>query len=369
MADGRVIFTAEKRGARLPSARRPAPEPRRRRLPPAVRAARLDRLRVRDRDRRARRTATSRWWPRRSAPPTAAARSRSSTARSVPTRTTAIPATARTSTRSTMPAAGRVRRRQRRVPLACAAAVRARLLAACDLEAAEPRRAARAHFGLCELDPSGAAPPRMLLQRAATASRSSRSRSTRARRTACSRSRGDEVNGSTRDRGRRRATPMVHYLDVPLLAHAAVRQHARRAGRSTRASAASSCSRRSRRRAVPPASASSARAWSRTSSASSIKSLRSLGKRVAAADGSVRVRVPGGMPIALGADRRGRQGARLRGRRAVRRRDAPARDDAVLSRRARQAVDAARSCSTACARAATARSAAASSTWGSTSTC
>jgi hypothetical protein len=88
------------------------------------------------------------------------------------------------------------------------------LIAACDLSAAD-LRSKSPHYGLCELDPSSDAPPRMLYQDATRVAIEPAAVYARVPLGVFT-SRSEEVNGSTAiEAGEKDA--VVHYLDVPLL--------------------------------------------------------------------------------------------------------------------------------------------------------
>ncbi len=169
-----------------------------------------------------------------------------------------------------------------------------RILAACDLQATD-LSAGSPHYGLCELDPSGVEPPRLLysepdrvaLEPAAVYARVPH----------LYQSRPDEPNGSTRvESGQSDA--VVHYLDLPLLGTLLFSNT--RVGRPID----------SRVKGIellqpqpPPAGAQS---FDEIGSGVAsdrygrfYQSLRSLGKANVHPDGSLRVRVPGGTPLTL----------------------------------------------------------------------
>jgi hypothetical protein len=169
-----------------------------------------------------------------------------------------------------------------------------RLIASCDL-AASDLSAGGPHYGLCELDPTGAEPPREIYADPDRVAVEAVAVYARARHGVFG-SRSDEVNGSTHvDAGAGDA--VVHFLDVPLLATLLFANT--REGRPID----------SRVRglevfqAAPPPS--SARSWDELDDVVEdehgrfFQSLRSLGRAALQADGSARVRLPGGTPLML----------------------------------------------------------------------
>jgi hypothetical protein len=178
-----------------------------------------------------------------------------------------------------------------------------RMLASCDLQASA-LDAGSPHYGLCELDPSGIDPPRLVFSAPDRVAIEAAALYARVPHTFASR--GDEINGSTHiEQGQQDA--IVHFLDVPLLGTLLFANT--RTGRpiDTRVAGLELLAPQ-----PPPASADSfdqlggdvvSDRYGRF-----YQSLRSLGKANAHPDGSLRVRIPGGMPLTLAlVDSKGRQ--------------------------------------------------------------
>ncbi len=169
------------------------------------------------------------------------------------------------------------------------------LLAACDLEASSLDTPS--HFGLCELDGAGHAAPRMLMRDPSRVAVEPVAVYARASHGVFA-SRSDEVNGSTRvDAGRGDA--QVHYLDVPLLGTLLFSNT--RIGRPIDARVGGI----ELFAAEPPSND----ATSLDALGSGVidddfgryyEAWRSLGKAPMQHDGSLHVRIPGGTPIAVG---------------------------------------------------------------------
>ncbi len=169
-----------------------------------------------------------------------------------------------------------------------------RLIASCDLTASD-LSAASPHYGLCELDPTGAEPPREIYadpDRVAVEVVAVYARAQHG----VFQSRSDEVNGSTHiEAGAEDA--VVHYLDVPLLGTLLFSNT--REGRPL--------DRRVRgleffQPAPPPSSAANFDQLDdviEDEYGRFFQSLRSLGRASLQRDGSTRVRVPGGTPLII----------------------------------------------------------------------
>ena len=167
-----------------------------------------------------------------------------------------------------------------------------KLIAACDMEAAALDASPR--YGLCELDASGVEPPRSVYRDAARVAVEPVAIYARAPLGVFA-SRSDEVNGSTAiEPGSDDA--VVHYLDVPLLGTLLFANT--RTGRKIDDRVAGL-----QLFAVepPPAGAASFDQLGGDVVEDELgrfyQKLRSLGTAVARSDGSMRVRVPGGVPI------------------------------------------------------------------------
>jgi hypothetical protein len=169
-----------------------------------------------------------------------------------------------------------------------------RLIASCDLTASD-LSSGSPHYGLCELDPTGAEPPRALYsegQRVAIEAVAVYARVPHE-----FQSRGEEINGSTQiDPSATDAT--VHYLDLPLLGTLLFSNT--RVGRPIDSRVAGLELFEPR----PPPS--SARSFDELGAAvindrygRYYESLRSLGHAPMQGDGSLRIRIPGGMPVTL----------------------------------------------------------------------
>jgi hypothetical protein len=169
-----------------------------------------------------------------------------------------------------------------------------RLLVACDLAATDLLSGPR-HYALCQLDPTDGAPrvlwtdpTRIAVESAAVWAREPR---------IAFESRADEANGSTRiDASSDDA--VVHYLDVPLLGTLLFNNT--RVGRPIRSDVATLKFYESR----PPAG--DARSFGELGSrvvqddfGEFYQELRELGQGELAQDGSLRVRIPGGIPVVL----------------------------------------------------------------------
>jgi hypothetical protein len=168
------------------------------------------------------------------------------------------------------------------------------LIASCDL-AASDLSAGSPHYGLCQLDPSGAEPPRELYRDPQSVAVEAVAVYARGQHGVFG-SRADEVNGATRiEPGADDA--VVHYLDVPLLATLLFANT--REGRPID----------ERVRGIelfeatpPPPGASS---WGELDAVVEdehgrfYEALRSRGRASLRSDGSVRVRVPGGTPLSV----------------------------------------------------------------------
>jgi hypothetical protein len=169
------------------------------------------------------------------------------------------------------------------------------LIASCDLAAADLNAGAR-RYGLCQLDATGAAPPRMFYSEPDRVAIEAALVYARVAHPVYA-SRSDEPNGSSRvEIGADDA--LVHYLDVPMLGTLLFANT--RTGRPiddrVRGIALFA--------AQPPPS--SARSFAELGSdvveddlGQFFQSLRSLGHAGLSSDGSVRVRVPGGLPISV----------------------------------------------------------------------
>lgn len=170
-----------------------------------------------------------------------------------------------------------------------------RLLVACDLTASELSSGMR-HYGLCELDAAVGGTPRVLWSDAAKSVIAPRALWARAPGPVFA-SRPDEVNGSTQV-DPRADDAVVHYLDVPLLGTLLFANT--REGRPISARVASLKVFESR---PPPADASSFAQVSsrviRDDFGEFYQELRELGGADLKADGSLRVQIPGGVPIVL----------------------------------------------------------------------
>jgi hypothetical protein len=171
-----------------------------------------------------------------------------------------------------------------------------RLLVSCDLKATDPAQGPH-HYALCELDPAGGSAARVLWQDATrVAVEPSAVWPHEAR--AIYESRPDEANGSTQVvPGEQDA--VVHYLDLPMLSTLLFSNT--RIGRPIAREAVGVEIFESR----PPPS--DARSFADLSSnvqmdkfGTFYQELRSLGKAHLAPDGSMRVRLPGGMPVSIG---------------------------------------------------------------------
>jgi hypothetical protein len=169
-----------------------------------------------------------------------------------------------------------------------------RLLASCDLQAGD-LSGASPHYGLCELDPTGDDAPRMLysdgshvaLEAVAVYPRVPHQFESRA----------DEVNGSTHiDPSAKDA--IVHYLDVPLLGTLLFSNT--RTGRPIDSRVAGM---QVLAPQPPPADTLSLDQLGGNVVMDSYgryyENLRSLGNAPMAADGSLRIRIPGGTPVTL----------------------------------------------------------------------
>ena len=169
-----------------------------------------------------------------------------------------------------------------------------RILASCDLSGSDPAQGPH-HYALCELDPSGAA-PRVLWSDPARVAIEAIPLWTREPR-AVFVSRSDEVNGSSRLAGGD-DTAVVHYTDMPLLATLLFSNT--RIGRPILAGVNGIELFESK---PAPSSAQSFAGLGANLVSDQFgqfyQELRSLGRAPLAADGSVRVRLPGGMPISI----------------------------------------------------------------------
>jgi hypothetical protein len=169
-----------------------------------------------------------------------------------------------------------------------------RLLVACDLTASD--LAGGHHYGLCELDAALGGTPRVLWSDASKSVVAARALWARDPRPVFE-SKSDEINGSTSiDAGQNDA--IVHYLDVPLLGTLLFANT--REGRPIRSDVASVKLFEAR---PPPADATT---FSGLGSrvvhddyGDFYQELRELGGSDLEADGSLRVRIPGGVPIVL----------------------------------------------------------------------
>ena len=171
-----------------------------------------------------------------------------------------------------------------------------RLLVSCDLKADDPARGPH-HYALCELDPTGSAAPRVLWQDASRVAVEAAAVWTREPRSVFE-SRPDEVNGSTHVVAGR-SDVQIHFLDVPLLSTLLFSNT--RVGRPIAQEVRGLEVFESR-----PAPASARSFGDLSGNVQSDKfgmfyqELRSMGSAEFAPDGSLRVQLPGGMPIALG---------------------------------------------------------------------
>ncbi len=292
MADGRADLHRREARDRVPPARGPAPEPRRRRLPSALRATTERRLRARRPRSSSCRTATSRSSPRRSMSTDGARRhrDREPVDRARPGRSRSRGPLLHLVAR--LPRAGRVRRAVRRVPLAGAAPERssARLV---RHRAPRASRAERSTSRLCELDANSGA--HASLSAAWQGARTSTpSRSTPARTTACSLHAIDEAERRTRRSSPERERRRGPRAGLPAARDAPLREHAHRPSDRSRRSVASTCYEDDRRR--PPARQTSTRT---TRSGRSIVTSSGVAGHAVDADGSARIRVNGGAPLLL----------------------------------------------------------------------
>ncbi|HMI91177.1 MAG TPA: hypothetical protein VK509_07425 [Polyangiales bacterium] len=170
-----------------------------------------------------------------------------------------------------------------------------RLIASCDQDAADLNGAP--HYGLCELDASGVSAPRSVYSDAARVALEPVAVYARAP-LGVFQSRSDEVNGSTAiEAGADDA--IVHYLDVPLLGTLLFSNT--RTGRPIDQRIAGL---QMFAAEPPPAGATSFEELGADVVEDGLgryfQSLRSLGTAIAEADGSLRVRVPAGVPLTLG---------------------------------------------------------------------
>jgi hypothetical protein len=170
-----------------------------------------------------------------------------------------------------------------------------RLLVACDLTAVDVATGPH-HYELCELDLSSGAAPRVVWSDPGRIAMEPAVVWVRERRPAFE-SRADEVNGSTRVEASG-DDAIVHYLDVPLLGTLLFENT--RTGRPIRADVKSVTLYESR---PPPADAASfgqlgSRAV-RDEFGEFFQELRELGRGDLHADGSLRVRIPGGVPLVM----------------------------------------------------------------------
>jgi hypothetical protein len=170
-----------------------------------------------------------------------------------------------------------------------------RLLVACDPGAADPSSGTR-QYGLCELDPSLGGTPRMLWSDPGRIALTPRPLWARERRPVFE-SRGDEVNGSTQIEPAS-DDAVVHFLDVPLLGTLMFSNT--RTGRPIQDDVASVRLFESR---PPPSDADSFGELGgqvmRDNFGEFYQELRELGQADLEADGSLRVQVPGGVPLVL----------------------------------------------------------------------
>jgi len=171
-----------------------------------------------------------------------------------------------------------------------------RILVSCDLAASDPAQGPH-HYGLCELDPSVGGMPRMLWRDAARVAIEGVAVWAREPH-ASYESRADEVNGSTHVvAGEDDA--LVHVLDMPMLSTLLFSNT--RTGRPIPFDVRAVEIFESR---PPPNDAHSfadlASGTMTDAFGPFYQDLRSLGRAPLAADGSIRVRFPGGMPITLG---------------------------------------------------------------------
>jgi hypothetical protein len=170
-----------------------------------------------------------------------------------------------------------------------------RLLVACDPSATDPASGTR-RYGLCELDPSAGGTPRMLWSDANRVALTPRPLWARERRAAYT-SKGDEVNGSTRVEPAS-DDAVVHFLDVPMLGTLLFANT--RTGRPIRQDVASLRLFESR---PPPSDADSFGQLGgkvvRDNFGEFYQELRELGQADLEADGSLRVQLPGGVPLVL----------------------------------------------------------------------
>lgn len=176
-----------------------------------------------------------------------------------------------------------------------AALPNSRLLASCDLSATS-LEAASHHYGLCELDPTGKDPPRLLYQDPERVAVEAVAVFARAPVSVYA-SRQAEVNGSTRvDQGRDDA--VVHYTDMPVLATLMFANTRGARVLDKRIAGVKIYE------PQPPPNASMTFAGLgddvvEDRYGSFYQSLRTLGGARLQSDGSVRLRVPGGMPLTL----------------------------------------------------------------------
>jgi hypothetical protein len=169
-----------------------------------------------------------------------------------------------------------------------------RLIASCDLGASD-LDASGVHYGLCELDPTGAEAPRELhadptrvaVEAVAVHPRAARS---------VFESRGDEVNGTTRIDGGG-GDAVVHYLDAPLLATLLFTNTREGRPLDDRIDGLSWLEPR-----PPPNSAGSFAELDEVVEdryGPFYQSLRPVGGARLRSDGSLRVRLPGGVPLTV----------------------------------------------------------------------
>jgi WD40-like Beta Propeller Repeat len=170
-----------------------------------------------------------------------------------------------------------------------------RVLVACDPSASDLTSGTR-HYGLCELDLATGAAPRMLWSEAGKSAVDVRAVWARAARPMFQ-SRADEVNGSTRVDASQ-SDVEIHFLDMPLLGTLLFANT--RTGRPIDEAFQSVRVFESR---PPPADATSFGALGsrvvRDDFGEFYQELRELGDAKLKADGSLRVRIPGGIPIVL----------------------------------------------------------------------
>ena len=169
-----------------------------------------------------------------------------------------------------------------------------KLIAACDLEA--PSLDGVPHYGLCQLDPSGVEPPRSVYRDGARVAVEPVAVYARAP-LGVFQSRSDEVNGSTAvDPAADDA--IVHFLDVPLLGTLLFANT--RTGRAIDDRVAGL---QLFAAEPPPAGTASLDQLGgdviEDEHGRFYQKLRSLGTQPARSDGSLRIRVPGGLPISL----------------------------------------------------------------------